>query len=314
MKEIGGYLEYEAYFGKMLHENAILLNSGRGCLEYIIRARKLKKIVLPYFMCDSVFNVLKKLGIELRYYHIDERLRPKEVNIEDDEWLYLMNFYGQLTIEELNCLKKKYGRVILDMTHDYFQLPIEGMDTLYTCRKFFGVTDGAILYTEANIINDLEIDESFDRIRFLAGRYERTAAEFYQDAVKNNEYFDDAPIRKMSRFTMNILKSLDYDRIKESRTKNYAVLHELLKEKNKLEIRLVDGAFAYPFLVENGNLLRKYLIERKIYIATLWPNVLSLPQNFCEYYYAKNILPIPCDQRYTEEDMRYIAEVINNLT
>ena len=33
MKEIGGYIEFEKYEGKMLHEDGILLNCGRSCLE-----------------------------------------------------------------------------------------------------------------------------------------------------------------------------------------------------------------------------------------------------------------------------------------
>ena len=44
---------------------------------------------------------------------------------------------------------------------------------------------------------------------------------------------------------------------------------------------------------------------------TLWRNVIDEnPQDSIEYKYAKNILPIPCDQRYSKKDMKYIVETI----
>ena len=56
-----------------------------------------------------------------------------------DGYLYIVNFYGQLSnqyIESLGC------NIIVDNAQSYFQEPINGIDTLYTCRKFFGVPDG----------------------------------------------------------------------------------------------------------------------------------------------------------------------------
>ena len=40
MREIGGYIELDTYRDQMLHEDGILLNSGRGCLWYLLKARK----------------------------------------------------------------------------------------------------------------------------------------------------------------------------------------------------------------------------------------------------------------------------------
>ena len=57
MKEIGGYLDLDIYTGSMLHQDGILLNCGRNALAYLFKARDIKRIWLPYFLCDSVFNV-----------------------------------------------------------------------------------------------------------------------------------------------------------------------------------------------------------------------------------------------------------------
>lgn len=37
--------------------------------------------------------------------------------------------------------------IILDNTQSFFQKPISGIDTIYSCRKYFGVPDGAYLST-----------------------------------------------------------------------------------------------------------------------------------------------------------------------
>ena len=138
MKEIGGYIEFETYHGSMLHSDGILLNCGRNCLAYLICARQIKKIRMPYFMCSSVIHVCRKYGVQIRFYHVGIDFRPQRMELGDSEWLYLMNFYGQISREELEEAGKKYKRVIVDFAHDYFQEPIAGLDTIYTCRKFFG--------------------------------------------------------------------------------------------------------------------------------------------------------------------------------
>ena len=63
--------------------------------------------------------------------------------------------------------------------------------------------------------------------------------------------------------------------------------------------------------LEKNVQIRKRLIENKIYIPILWPNVLTENnEDSIEYKYANNILPIPCDQRYGIEDMKKIIKLI----
>ncbi len=189
-------------------------------------------------------------------------------------------------------------------------MPPLGVDTLYTCRKFFGVSDGGFLYTD-KILDNLKQDESFERIHFVLGRFERSASEFYEEAANNNDVFDEQEMKKMSSLTENILRSLDYDAICGKRTENFKFLNEQLSKINKLSVRDVEGAFMYPLYVTNGAELRKKLQQQKIYIPTLWPDVFDLcSQDMLEYDYAANILPLPVDQRYTINDMEYMINMI----
>ena len=257
-------------------------------------------------------NLCKKIDVEYEFYHINRAFEPvftKEIGA--NEWLYIVNFYGQLSNEYLQTWKQRYDRVIVDNAQSYFQMPVDGLDTLYTCRKYFGVADGAFLYTDAKLDRELSQDESFERMHFLLGRYERSANEFYSEYVSNNKLFATEPVKRMSRLTENLLHGINYDIVAKRRQENFDFLDAEFRDINELNLKSVYGAFMYPLLIQNGPEIRKALQKEKIYIPTLWPNVLKeCLADSLEYHYAADILPIPIDQRYGKEDMKRIAEMV----
>lgn len=311
MREIGGYIELDSYRLPMLHEGAIALNSGRNCLRYLIRAKKIKKIVLPKFLCASISEVCNIEKVSIRFYSVGEDLLPQRIELQDDEWLYIVNYYGQLKNVKLQHFVTTYERVIVDQVQAYFQTPLEGIDTIYTCRKFFGVPDGAFLYSREKIEYDLPQDESYKRMLFLLGRYERTASEFYDVFMTNEKMFEDMPLKSMSKLTSNLLHGIDYNTVKKCRTDNFKVLYNEFQGINKLQLIIPEGAFMYPLYVENGAEIRRRVLKENIYIPMLWPDVLkNCKENELEYDMAKNILPLPVDQRYGLGEM---MQIINGI-
>lgn len=314
MREIGGYIELDTYRGKMLHSDAVALNCGRNALSYLIKSKKIQKILLPYFLCNSVINVCKKNNVGIRFYSIDYNFLPVNIQMKDDEWLYVVNYYGQLLEKTILLLKRKYHNIIIDNAQAYFQMPVKEVDTLYTCRKFFGVADGAFLYTDTLIDENLPRDESFDRMHFLLGRFERTASEFYNEYSSNNHFFAAEPIKQMSKLTDNLLHGIDYDRVKKCRTKNFEYLHNYFNTINKLNLIVPEGAFMYPLYIENGIEIKDKLKSQRIYIPTLWPDVFDVCKiGQIEYDLTMNILPLPVDQRYDWEEMAYMSRMIASL-
>ena len=311
MREIGGYIEFEHYHLSMLHEDAIALNCGRNCLAYLFKSRGIKKLKVPYFICNSIFNVCEREGVEKIFYHIGLDFKPtQDLTLESDEWLYLVNLYGQLSNDDIKAYVDKFGRVIVDQANDYFASPLPGVDTFYTCRKWFGVADGAFLYTDKRLSDELPIDESYSRMEFLLGRYERTANEFYSGYSANNQYFISQPIKSMSKLTKNLLHGINYEFVEKRRKENYEYLQEQLGKRNQIEPK--SASFMYPFMVKNGEVLRKKMQEKKIYIPTLWPTVFEVTEKKdIEYQMAGNILPLPVDQRYGIQEMKIIVEEIN---
>ena len=187
-------------------------------------------------------------------------------------------------------------------------------DTIYSCRKFFGVPDGAYLSTDTILKKELEVDKSMNRMKHILGRFEGQASEYFKDFQENDESLEKLLLRKMSYLTKNILGAIDYDKVMESRNDNFNYLYDRLNSSNILNIKKTEGAFAYPYYNKNGLELRKKLIEQKIYVPILWPNVLrDNDEKSIEYDYSANILPLPCDQRYGKNDMDYLVKSIEMI-
>lgn len=311
MKEIGGYFGLEVFTGEEYHKDLIALNSGRNALAYLIKARNVRKLWIPYFLCDSVSGVCVREACDLGYYHIDKNFMPCfDEQLQPDEWLYIVNFYGQISNKQVSQMKSRWGNIIFDNVQAFFQKPIEGVDTIYSCRKFFGVPDGAYLATDAPKVPLMQ-DISKDRMKHVLGRFEGVASDYYRDFKENDHNFIDLEARTMSNLTHNLLRAVDYDAVCQQRNDNFAYLHSILGDRNQLKLAVPNGPYMYPFYCANGMEIKRRLAEKKIYVATLWPNVLDL-EGSLEKDYAQNILPLPCDQRYNEEDMERIMRAILN--
>ena len=308
MNEIGGYIELDELISNEYYPDLIALNTARNALVYLVRSKGIEKIYIPYFLCDSVSNVCTRENIPFEYYHIDKNFEPIfERELKENEFLYIVNFYGQLTEERINALKIKHQHIIVDNVQAFFDSPIGNIPTIYSCRKFFGVPDGAYLSCDSDRL-ELETDVSMNRMKHILGRFEgNSASDYYSDFQSNDALFDELPLRYMSKLTHNVLGAIDYNRVMEKRNSNWTLLHILLGEKNKLELNKPNGPYMYPFLCDNGAAVRKKLAEKKIYIPTLWPNVLDFNGCELEKDYAVNILPLPIDQRYGETEMKQMV-------
>lgn len=315
MEAIGGYFSLELPLREEYHKDAIRLNTGRNCLEYILRARGYKKVYVPYYTCEAVMEPINKLGIPYEYYHIDFHFEIRDrFTLKADEALLYTNYFG-LKQRYVEQLAEKIGtRLIVDDTQAFYAKPIPGIDTFYTCRKFFGVADGAYLYTDKLLDDEFVQDESYDRMAHLLKRIDLSAEQGFADFRKVDDGLDNQPIRRMSKLTQRIMQSIDYESAAQKRRENYQMLHELLGKDNNLVLPLEEDAvpMVYLFLTPIKGLHEK-LIENKVFVARYWPNVLDwTTENEIEYLLAYQMQPLPIDQRYGKDDMERIIEIVKH--
>ncbi|PHR59485.1 MAG: hypothetical protein COA44_00660 [Arcobacter sp.] len=317
MREIGGYFEFEFDVRNELYTDATAkVNSGRNAIAYVLKASSTQKVYVPYFTCGTVIEPVITLGIEYVFYAINENLEIINLlpqDIKDNEKLIYINYFG-IKNEYINKLAKMYGeRLIIDNTQAFFKQPIKNTNNCYSPRKFFGVADGGYVYSSTKLDEELEFEMSYDRCAALLTRTENEASQAYSLYANHNKEMCHRPLKKMSVLTQKILSSIDYEKIKLRRERNFLYLHATFISINKLKIRegQIIGPMVYPLWIEKEG-LRSFLIEQKIYVPTYWNEVLDYveTQEQVEASFVKYLLPIPIDQRYEIEDMQRIIDVV----
>ena len=311
-KSIGGYLGLELPFGTEHYADLIHLNTGRNALEYIIRQKKYTKIYLPYFTCEVLLEPITKLGIAHQFYHIDQFLEPVlDFKMEPHSCLLYTNYFG-IKQKKVEQLSHKIHDLIIDNCQAFFSKPLPNVTTFYSCRKFFGVPDGAYLQIKRKLTKKLVTDTSVDRCSHLLKNLDISSEAGYADSIANSKKLEYSPILTMSNLTQRIMTGIDYEGCAQVRARNFNFLHKYLKEYNLLKFDLEPDTapMVYPLLI-NDRQLKIHLIQKKIFVATYWPNVFKwTDKKMYENYLAYNLTPLPIDQRYSLFDMKYVLDTL----
>lgn len=310
-KPIGGFFEFELNKGEEYHKEAIKINTARNALEYILISKKIRKVYLPYYCCEVILEPIHKWSVKYEFYNIDKNFMPFfdfSMIEEGDAFLYI-NYFGVCDQNVDSITKINSSKIIVDNSQAFFCLPQNNTDTFYSARKYFGVSDGAYLYTEKKMDIDLPQDYSYDRLEHLIGRIEFGPEESYSHFVKNNLSLSGLPIKKMSKLTQLILSNINYRKIAETRKNNYNYINSFFSKFNQLTI--TENNFTvpmiYPLLIENGCDLKKYFIKNKIFVPDYWKSVLfKTEKKSFEYNLANDCVFIPIDQRITNSDLDII--------
>lgn len=314
MKAIGGYFELELATAEEYHKNAIRLNTGRNAFEYILKAKAYKKVYLPFYTCDVMLEPIKKLNISYEFYSIQNTFEPifDFYKVLLNEVFVYTNYFG-ICNHIVKEVSEQCENLIIDNSQAFFSIPLPDVDTFYSARKFFGIADGAYLYTNKQLNENLEIDISYQRFEHLLGRIDIGAEAFYNQFKRNDDLLKNQPIKQMSNLTRTLLSTINYQNVYNKRQNNFLFLHSYLKSVNELDLNidLDSSAMIYPFLIKNGNKIKNYLIKNKVFVATYWPEVCKfLDANGLEMYLCENLICIPIDQRYDENDMERIINLI----
>jgi len=312
VEAIGGYFELELAKGSFPHADAILLNSGRSCIEYVLRANDVRHVYVPNYTCDVVLQPLDRLGIAFSFYAINEQLELSElIELRHGELLIVNNYFG-IKDEYCRRLAEIYGRQLaIDCSQAFFADPPAGSHCFYTPRKFFGVPDGGCLYTDERLDLVLETDHSYSRSIHLLKRIDLGAEMAYAEFRKNDASLNGEAMKWLSPLTRRLLGAIDYSEALRRRRSNFALLNDHLGVNNRLRTSTDNACpMVFPLVTDDPD-LRQRLIQNRIFVPLYWPNVL----NWCEpretaYHVATHLLPLPIDQRYGPEHMARILEIL----
>lgn len=317
MNEFGGYIELEAFTGEEFYPELHKLNLARTSLVWLLDNIDHERVFLPEFLCDTVRESAENAGYRVINYRLNEDLEPvwgPEGKPGKDDIFYLVNYYGQFDEDGIEKYRDEFDKVIVDNAHAFYSKPVNGVHTIYSLRKFFGVPDGAYVASDIRASSeDLPADSSRERANALIGRLEECAGEYYAEVKAAEEAFRSEPPKRMSLFTQNIIRGIDYEAVRRKRVANYTALHEMLGGDGPFTRSVPVCPYAYPYHHKDAMDLRKYLVKHRIYIPVLWAQLIDDEhRGSLEYEWSADYLVLPIDQRYDENDMRFMADLIHS--
>lgn len=319
MNEIGGYFQLELNYN---NENAFpfqyseLLNSGRYAFEYLILnlPNKPSLIWLPWYTCEVMLEPLLRLGINYDFYKINSNLEISSLpKIGNNEYIIINNYFGikDRYIDKMSSILD--DKMIIDNSQALFYNNKFGLKSFYSFRKFVGVPDGGMAITKDR--NKIVLDKSisYDKISHLLCRIDLDASSGYQNYKKNENNISNIGIHSMSNLSKQIISNINFEYIKEKRNRNFSIINSYLSDINLLNIPAIETfscPMAYPLLTDDTS-LKEILINNRIYIPTFWPNIFKWCKiDSLEYKLGSNLIAIPIDQRYGDNEMRFIANII----
>ncbi|MBL0126372.1 MAG: hypothetical protein IPP83_02710 [Flavobacteriales bacterium] len=306
MKTIGGFFELELPLkGRSPHPEAIALSTGRACLMVILDVIRPSMVHVPFHTCDATLEPFKQLKIETRFYALKENLEPASLPILGiGEYFLWTNYYG-LCGDLTDRLKQHYAdRLIIDDTHAFFQGIHPGHWSFTSARKYFGVPDGAYLFTprpievEAPRFTAISMDHGM--LRAMGLQQEAFAAYQRYEACLP------CAVNRISTVSEGLLRGVDLEATKARRRLNFEFFAERIGHLDHLKLHLASDAvpFCFPFLPESP-MDRAALYTKGFFIPRYWPDAerRNTTGFEVERRLGADLLPLPVDHRYTPEDL-----------
>lgn len=303
------------------------------------RSNAKRRCLMPAYMCDSVFLPFFLEGWELVFYHLDRNLKPdfeefaQQTERVRPELIFIHSYYGADTWKDARGLLAKWRRagikVMEDVTQSYY-LSSAGQEADYiigSLRKWYAIPDGAFVaadgplscgcISESDAFASEKLEVMQEKWKYLneGGQNKDNKAKFLQKNRRLEEELDSVgEIRKMSLASEILLSRTEEAKAQRKRRENAEFLKNRIFEDSGISFAPSGGAPLYlPVYAKDRDQVQAFLAQRGIYAPTLWPvgaaNREILDED--EKYIYSRILALPIDFRYGGQEMRYIADTLN---
>ncbi len=338
---IGGPFEYQKDYcnSEFQGQFKVLDNfsvNGRSALYDILNEiidKNVRKIYLPVFCCSSIIECVKKSKLEIIYYKLNSKLNPL-VNPKKNTSILVINYFGRISkfVEKYKKSKSKKYILIEDATHSFLNIDFDPFDSshyiYFSLRKHSHISAGGWSnassqskkkYTDNQmLISDIKLFRKKKK-NFLNQNKYRENEDCFVNFFRKKEielskiYSSDS----LSKNLKNEICKYNWMDVSKKRRNNWLLLDSLLGKKFKKIFKYLkknEVPLGYIIIVKERNKLRNYLKKRRIYSSIHWPIYRNIKKaNFkFEVDLSNHILTIPIDQRYSKNEIKYIADNIIN--
>ncbi|WP_156315695.1 hypothetical protein [Kluyvera genomosp. 1] len=295
-------------------KRGIALNSARSALKLLVLSDKsISRIYIPAFACQSIIETIKSCGIDFITYHLDDDFQPINLELRQNDKLLYINYFG-INDRCISVLAEKYPAksLIIDNSQALFSEPIESIyATLYSPRKFIGIADGGYLSTEVELLALSYNSDDYDISHLLERRWGDREKAYKMFAVHEDD-FSCQSISNISNASHDVLMACDLNYIKERRINNFRRLASTLNSCLDSDLTC-SVPLTFPFICDKADNIKRHLVNKKIFTPTYWSECLNFSLNSFESFLINSLIHLPIDQRYNENDMSYISDVVSSL-
>jgi len=342
----GGKLLYPPFQFGYRGSDYVWMSTGRSATHLVLQTIEernpncQKVALLPPFTCHTVFEPFMSFGYEIRTLPLNPDLSINAEDIAKYQEQYeagvvlVHRYFGFDTLPGFNkvvqTLQRQGTVVIEDCTQClYSSFTISEADYIVaSIRKWCGVPDGGFAICKEGVFSpkptqtDTKMVETKRIASELKYKYlyegegdKPTFKAKYREAealLDNQEAY-----YSIGELSANIQAELDLEILKKKRRNNYKILLDgILKDKGLKVIfdNLPNDVVPlyFPLLVDDREAVQSLLADNDIYAPVVWPKEDNCPPigDISNSIYEK-ILCIPIDQRYDEDDMQRIVNVLN---
>lgn len=315
--------------------DTIYVDSGRSALKLLCGLLPPGKILLPSYICESVYTCFP--ADRVCFYELTQDLqidcnRLFEQLNGDISTVYLHYFNGVLP-SETTLLKLRKARetqtfqIIEDTTHSIFSSPLTIGDYGFcSLRKWFPIPDGGALY--GRNLNGLTANGEAPWVQkkaramrrkraYLAGREGQDCKTEYRKLFAECDHALDVQQNcyGMSETSREILAGCSVSQMISSRKKNAermktAIVEEFPWLRPLAWTRENECPLFLPVETEKRDKLRAYLISKNVYCAVHWPLRGTPMEAMGTAIISDRELSLPIDQRYHGAEMEYLLDCL----
>lgn len=321
-----------------INSEGFFLSGGKNAIEFILTDIEFKKeeiLALPSYLCPTIVDTIKNLGIEYVFYAIDSDLEINVDSIKDliskdnIKAVFFINYFGfyhKSSIRQfLNSLKKQNIILIEDAVQNFWierQEDFIGDYIFNSYRKFLPIDGSLVLCDETKKFTEVK-DNYFKLMEKAREEKQNLILNGNGDEYEILKLFDKAHkeyYQRKSIFGINLkykefLKHIPLEILINKRKENYKYLSKCLKDikgikfLNYLTEDLDDNIpLALPILLKNRDYVKTELMKSNIYSPVHWDlsNETWIKSYKESLYTSNNILSLPIDWRYGIKDMNHL--------
>lgn len=310
-------------------ESCEFLSSGRDAFFRISKLLNRRvRLWLPSYFCPAVSKQIEKF-FEIKFFDdfpSEESPRFQTLLAKAGDAVLCVNFFGLRKREFWSNWRKKNASTILieDHTHAPFSAWAKESDADYafaSLRKYLPLPDGA--YLRGKNFSPTKIFRNGSDMQNFASNALQAAAVLsvqkkYTEQVEQLYYAGETQLNahcaaaRISRYSLALLESFDYEKLELIRKKNAAAFLENLKIPND-EFKVLGCAFNPILKFKDKSVCAKTcakLSNAGVLLCVYWGGFAER-ENPALLEEAQTLLSLPLDFRHTQNDAKKIARILS---